>query len=43
MGGSSLAGEVLNETFGSKMGFPDMLVLDSTDPGAVKQTLDAST
>jgi hypothetical protein len=41
MGGSSLTGDVLNETFGSKMGFPDMLVLDSTDPGAVKQTLDA--
>ncbi len=41
MGGSSLTGEVLNETFGSKMGFPDMLVLDSTDPGAVKQVLDA--
>ncbi len=41
MGGSSLTGEVLNETFGSKMGFPDMLVLDSTDPGAVKQILDA--
>jgi RpiB/LacA/LacB family sugar-phosphate isomerase len=41
MGGSSLTGEVLNETFGSKMGFPDMLILDSTDPGAVKQTLDA--
>src|SRR5258705_369041 len=40
MGGSSLTGEVLNETFGSKMGFPDMLVLDSTDPGAVKQILD---
>jgi RpiB/LacA/LacB family sugar-phosphate isomerase len=40
MGGSSLTGEVLNETFGSKMGFPDMLVLDSTDPGAVKHTLD---
>jgi glucose-6-phosphate isomerase len=37
MGGSSLAGEVFNETFGSKMGFPDLLVLDSTDPGAVKQ------
>jgi RpiB/LacA/LacB family sugar-phosphate isomerase len=41
MGGSSLTGEVLNETFGSKMGFPDMLVLDSTDPGAVKHVLDA--
>jgi RpiB/LacA/LacB family sugar-phosphate isomerase len=37
MGGSSSTGEVFNETFGSKMGFPDMLVLDSTDPGAVKQ------
>jgi transaldolase / glucose-6-phosphate isomerase len=36
MGGSSSSGEVFNETFGSKMGFPDMLVLDSTDPGAVK-------
>ncbi|HEX9747728.1 MAG TPA: RpiB/LacA/LacB family sugar-phosphate isomerase [Methylomirabilota bacterium] len=41
MGGSSLTPEVLNETFGSKMGFPDMLLLDSTDPGAVKQILDA--
>jgi glucose-6-phosphate isomerase len=41
MGGSSLTGDVLNETFGSKMGFPDMFVLDSTDPCAVKQTLDA--
>ncbi|HEX4995253.1 MAG TPA: RpiB/LacA/LacB family sugar-phosphate isomerase [Methylomirabilota bacterium] len=40
MGGSSLTGEVLNETFGSKMGFPDMLVLDSTDPGAVKHILE---
>lgn len=40
MGGSSLTGEVLNETFDSKMGFPDMLVLDSTDPGAVKHVLD---
>ena len=40
MGGSSLTGEVLNETFDSKMGFPDMLVLDSTDPGAVKHVLE---
>jgi transaldolase / glucose-6-phosphate isomerase len=39
-GGSSLAPEAFNETFGSKMGFPDMLVLDSTDPGAVKHVLD---
>jgi RpiB/LacA/LacB family sugar-phosphate isomerase len=41
MGGSSLAAEVFNETFGSKMGFPDMLVLDSTDPGAVKHVLES--
>jgi len=40
MGGSSLTGNVLNETFDSKMGFPDMLVLDSTDPGAVKHVLE---
>jgi RpiB/LacA/LacB family sugar-phosphate isomerase len=40
MGGSSSTGAVFNETFGSKMGFPDMLVLDSTDPGAVKQVGD---
>jgi RpiB/LacA/LacB family sugar-phosphate isomerase len=40
MGGSSLTGEVLNETFGSKMGFPDMLLLDSTDPGAVKRVVE---
>ena len=39
MGGSSLAGEVFNETFDSKMGFPDMLVLDSTDPAAVKHVI----
>lgn len=41
MGGSSSTGEVFNETFGSKMGFPDMLVLDSTDPGAVKHVADS--
>src|SRR5882724_9245228 len=40
MGGSSLAPEVFNFTFGSKMGFPDLLVLDSTDPGAVKRALE---
>ena len=39
-GGSSSTGTVFNETFGSKMGFPDMLVLDSTDPAAVKQVAD---
>ena len=41
MGGSSSAGEVFNETFGSKMGFPDMLVLDSTDRGAAKPLADS--
>jgi transaldolase/glucose-6-phosphate isomerase len=40
MGGASLAGGVFNLTFGSKMGFPDLLLLDSTDPAAVKHTLD---
>ena len=40
MGGSSLGAEVFNLTFGSKMGFPDLLILDSTDPEAVKRTLD---
>src|SRR5882724_5000970 len=40
MGGSSLAGEGFNETFDSKMGFPDMLVLDSTDSAAVKHVID---
>jgi RpiB/LacA/LacB family sugar-phosphate isomerase len=40
MGGSSLGGDVFNLTFGSKMGYPDLLLLDSTDPAAVKHTLD---
>jgi transaldolase/glucose-6-phosphate isomerase len=40
MGGSSLAPEVFNLTFGAKMGFPDLLMLDSTDPGAVKRALE---
>src|SRR6266567_2711942 len=40
MGGASLSGDVFNLTFGSKMGFPDLLLLDSTDPAAVKHTLD---
>ncbi|HEY7869374.1 MAG TPA: RpiB/LacA/LacB family sugar-phosphate isomerase [Methylomirabilota bacterium] len=41
MGGSSLTAEVFSSTFGSKMGFPDMLLLDSTDPGAVKHVLES--
>src|SRR5262245_4613782 len=40
MGGASLAADVFNLTFGSKMGFPDLVLLDSTDPAAVKQTLE---
>lgn len=39
MGGSSLAPEVVRLTFGSRRGFPDLLVLDSTDPARVKQVL----
>ncbi len=35
MGGSSLAPEVLRETFGVKRGYLDLAVLDSTDPEAV--------
>jgi transaldolase/glucose-6-phosphate isomerase len=37
MGGSSLAPEVLWRTFGAKPGYPSLLVLDSTDPRAVRQ------
>jgi transaldolase/glucose-6-phosphate isomerase len=32
MGGSSLCPEVLAQTFGPQPGYPEMLVLDSTDP-----------
>lgn len=35
MGGSSLAPFVLKETFGSSRGFPELVVLDSTDPEAI--------
>lgn len=35
MGGSSLAPEVLRETFGVAKGYLDLVVLDSTDPEAV--------
>jgi glucose-6-phosphate isomerase len=35
MGGSSLAPEVFRNTFGVGIGFLDLVVLDSTDPGAV--------
>ena len=35
MGGSSLGPEVLGQTFGHRQGFPELLVLDSTDPDQV--------
>jgi transaldolase/glucose-6-phosphate isomerase len=36
MGGSSLAPEVFQETFHNARGFPELLVLDSTHPAAVR-------
>src|SRR5260370_856683 len=36
MGGSSLCAEVLRMTFGKLAGYPDLHVLDSTDPAQVK-------
>ncbi len=36
MGGSSLAPEVFQKTFGNAPGYPELLVLDSTHPAAVK-------
>jgi len=36
MGGSSLCPEVLRLTFGKIPGFPELHVLDSTDPGQIK-------
>jgi len=41
MGGSSLAAEVFRQTFGSAPGFPQLIVLDSTDPAAVRGVDDA--
>jgi transaldolase/glucose-6-phosphate isomerase len=40
MGGSSLCPEVLRMTFGKIAGYPDMHVLDSTDPAQVKAVED---
>jgi transaldolase / glucose-6-phosphate isomerase len=37
MGGSSLGPEVLAETFGRQEGFPELLVLDSTDPAQIAE------
>jgi transaldolase/glucose-6-phosphate isomerase len=36
MGGSSLGPEVLRQTFGKVPGFPDLHILDSTDPAQVR-------
>jgi len=40
MGGSSLCPEVWKETFGKVPGFPELHVLDSTDPAQVQATED---
>jgi len=43
MGGSSLCPEVLRQTFGQQHDFPELLVLDSTDPDTInnfKQQID---
>jgi glucose-6-phosphate isomerase len=40
MGGSSLAPDVFRRTFGSTEGYPELRILDSTDPEFVSTTLD---
>lgn len=40
MGGSSLCPEVLTKTFGRQVGFPELLVLDSTDPDVLAALAD---
>ncbi len=40
MGGSSLAPEVYQRTFGNAPGYPELLVLDSTHPDAVRAVAD---
>ena len=37
MGGSSLGPEVLAQTFGAQAGYPQLLVLDSTDPAQIRR------
>src|SRR2546421_1699625 len=37
MGGSSLCPEVLRQTFGKQEGYPELLVLDSTDPDTLSE------
>ncbi len=41
MGGSSLCPEVLSKTFGPKPGFPELHIVDSTDPAEVKAACDS--
>ena len=41
MGGSSLAPEVLFDTFGQQDGFPKLIVLDSTDPARIVEVENA--
>ena len=41
MGGSSLGPEVLRQTFGSREGYPRLIVLDSTVPSAVAAVAEA--
>jgi transaldolase/glucose-6-phosphate isomerase len=36
MGGSSLCPEVLARTFGARPGYPELIVLDSTDPAEIR-------
>src|SRR5262245_15356489 len=36
MGGSSLCPEVMRKSFGETAGYPELLVLDSTDPAQIK-------
>ncbi|MGA2572067.1 MAG: bifunctional transaldolase/phosoglucose isomerase [Terracidiphilus sp.] len=40
MGGSSLCPEVLSRTFGQRPGFPELRIVDSTDPAQVKTACD---
>jgi RpiB/LacA/LacB family sugar-phosphate isomerase len=40
MGATSRYTDLFNRTFASKIGFPDLLTLDSTDPAAVKHAFD---
>jgi transaldolase/glucose-6-phosphate isomerase len=40
MGGSSLCSEVALETFGARDGFPELIVLDNTEPAAIQDVQD---